>query len=164
MANAEMDKKLEKLWDEMTDIPFDEDEDGDLYLSRDYGPFYKGDSREEIWHWFDHRHSKGIHYLLYERVTGEKPTIHTLTIISYPAVDNKPPRNFYSTEDEPSFLEKAKAYFQKNASIEEAEGILSAEWNDELHRGEIVFPDFSKIFYICASASDLDAALKKDSF
>lgn len=81
-----------------------------------------------------------------------------------PAVDNNPPRVLYSTEDESSFLKKAKAYFQKNTSIEEAEGILSAEWNDKLHRGEIVFPDFSKIVYVCTTASDLDAVLKKDSF
>ena len=61
------DGKIERLWDGMTDIPFDEDEDGDLYISRDYGPFHKGESREYIWHWFDEKHSKGIHYLLYER-------------------------------------------------------------------------------------------------
>lgn len=61
------DGKIERLWDGMTDIPFDEDEDGDLYISRDYGPFHKGESREHIWHWFNEKHSKGIHYLLYER-------------------------------------------------------------------------------------------------
>lgn len=164
MANAERDRELEKLWDEMIDVPFDEDENGDMYLSRDYGPFHKDDCREEIWHWFDERHSRGVHYLLYERAAGEKPMINAMVVISRPAVDDNPPRIFYSTEDESSFLEKAKAYFQKDASIKEAEGILSAEWNNELHRGEIVFPDFSKILYICASASDLDAALKKDSF
>lgn len=60
------DGKIERLWDGMTDILFNEDKDGNLYLSRDYGPFYKGDSREYIWHWFDEKHSKGIHYLLYE--------------------------------------------------------------------------------------------------
>lgn len=61
------DGKIERLWDGMTDIPFDEDEDGDLCISQDYGPFFKGDSREYIWYWFDKKHSKGIHYLLYER-------------------------------------------------------------------------------------------------
>lgn len=60
------DASIEQLWDGMTDIPFDEDEDGDLYISQDYGPFRKGDSREYIWHWFDQKHSKGVHYLLYE--------------------------------------------------------------------------------------------------
>lgn len=60
------DASIEQLWDGMTDIPFDENEDGDLYILQDYGPFNKGDSREYIWHWFDKKHSKGVHYLLYE--------------------------------------------------------------------------------------------------
>ena len=54
------DSELEKLWDGMENIPFDEDKDGDLILACDYGPFEKGESRDVIWHWFDEHHSKGI--------------------------------------------------------------------------------------------------------
>lgn len=63
----EQDKILEGEWDELSDIPFDEDEEGTLYISRDWNGFKKGDSRDEIWHYFDRYHTKGIHYLLYER-------------------------------------------------------------------------------------------------
>lgn len=35
-------------------------------LEKDWYMFEKGTSRENIWHWFDERHSKGIAYLLYD--------------------------------------------------------------------------------------------------
>jgi hypothetical protein len=60
------DKELEKLWDELTNIPFDEDEDGELVLAEDWNGFEKGADRESIWHWFDERHSKGVAWLIYE--------------------------------------------------------------------------------------------------
>ena len=64
------DKHLEKLWDELTDIPFDENKDGEMVLSHKWYIFEKGTTRNEIWIWFS-QHSKGIQYLLYER-NGEK--------------------------------------------------------------------------------------------
>lgn len=59
------DKLLEKLWDGLEDIPFYE-KDGEQYIEEDYFEFQKGTAREDIWHWFDERHSKGVHFLLYE--------------------------------------------------------------------------------------------------
>lgn len=58
------DKLITELWEGMRDIPFDEDEKGELYISKDYGPFDKGDSREDIWHWFDEHHSVGLYKLM----------------------------------------------------------------------------------------------------
>lgn len=60
------DKHLEKLWDELTDVPFDENKDGEMVLSHKWYIFEKGTTRNEIWIWFS-QHSKGIQYLLYER-------------------------------------------------------------------------------------------------
>lgn len=57
------DEQLEKLWDELEDIPVDADE----CIEVDWNGFEKGTDRYEIWHWFDERHSKGVHWLLYER-------------------------------------------------------------------------------------------------
>lgn len=60
-----LDELLEKLWEELEDVPFEEDE-GIEYLDDNYLDFEVGEtSKEDIWHWFDDRHSKGIHYLLY---------------------------------------------------------------------------------------------------
>lgn len=59
------DEELEKLWDELSDVPFDENEDGELVLTEDWYCFDAGTEREEIWHYFDKRHSKGVAYLLY---------------------------------------------------------------------------------------------------
>ena len=60
------DLELETKWQELTDVPFDEDTSGELILTEDWYLFTKGTSREDIWHWFDERHSKGVVWLLYE--------------------------------------------------------------------------------------------------
>ena len=61
------DEYLEAKWRELEDVPFDEDEDGSLYLAEDWWIFGRGDYRDEvIWVFFDEHHSKGLHYLLYE--------------------------------------------------------------------------------------------------
>lgn len=60
-----LDNLVEKIWDGLEDIPFYE-EDSEQYIEENYLDFEKGTSKEDIWHWFDERHSKGIHYLLYE--------------------------------------------------------------------------------------------------
>ena len=62
----EIDIKLEKIWDELEDVLFDEDDDGELILADDWYLFAKGTTRTDIWHWFDDRHSKGIAWLLYD--------------------------------------------------------------------------------------------------
>jgi hypothetical protein len=66
-----INKQIEKVWDEMTDVPFDENEKSDdgcyLVLGEDYSVWKKGTTRDDIWRWFDKHHSKGVYYLLYER-------------------------------------------------------------------------------------------------
>lgn len=66
---AEKDRELERLWEELSDIPFDENESGELILAAPWHGFPAHTEREEIWHWFDEGHSKGVAYLLY----GTKP-------------------------------------------------------------------------------------------
>lgn len=58
------DKKIEGHWMELENITFDENADGELVISENWLHFGKGTSREDIWHWFDQNHSKGVHYLL----------------------------------------------------------------------------------------------------
>ena len=62
---AERDGKLEALWADLEDVAFDEDADGRLRLVDPWLCFMAGTEREEIWRWFDQRHSKGVYYLLY---------------------------------------------------------------------------------------------------
>ncbi len=62
----EIDAKLEKIWDELEDVLFDEDDNGELVLADNWYLFSKGTSREDIWHWFDERHSKGVAWLIYD--------------------------------------------------------------------------------------------------
>ena len=60
------DARLEELWAELGDIPFDEaDVLGDMVLAEDWRGFLKGTDRHEIWRFFDANHSKGVAFLLY---------------------------------------------------------------------------------------------------
>lgn len=61
------DHNVELIWDSLEDVLFYEDGEGRMHLFYDWFLFEKGTEREEIWHWFDKNHSKGVHYLLYER-------------------------------------------------------------------------------------------------
>lgn len=61
----EQDDLLKKIWNELEDIPFVEDEHGELFLDKQWKIFPAGTSREEIWHWFDERYSGGVAALLY---------------------------------------------------------------------------------------------------
>lgn len=56
------DAKLEQLWGEFADVPMNP---GTEEMEEPFLHFPVGTNREEIWHWFDERHSKGVVYLLY---------------------------------------------------------------------------------------------------
>lgn len=58
----ERDEELEALWEQLVDVPIDPDTEK---LEEQYIHFPAGTDREDIWHWFDERHSKGVAYLLY---------------------------------------------------------------------------------------------------
>ena len=62
------DKDIEKLWEELEDVSFDEnDTSGDsnsLVLGYDWRRWPKGTRRDDIWHWFDVNYSKGLLRLL----------------------------------------------------------------------------------------------------
>lgn len=74
------DKQIEKLWDLLEDVPFDEDEEGRLVLAEDWFGFTKGIDRETIWYWFDENYSSGLASLMY----GEK---ENLTMKNYKEFD-----------------------------------------------------------------------------
>ena len=58
------DLKIEELWDELGDIPFDDDPEDEMVLADDFHIFTKRTPRYNIWHWFDEKHSNGVAYLL----------------------------------------------------------------------------------------------------
>jgi len=62
------DNQVEELWEDLENVPFNDNDPLDLYLENDWYIFWSGTSRDEIWAWFDRNHSKGISYLLYEYV------------------------------------------------------------------------------------------------
>ncbi len=56
------DQEIERLWLEFEDVPMNPETE---CMDMKFMHFPEGTSREDIWHWFDKRHSKGVHYLLY---------------------------------------------------------------------------------------------------
>jgi hypothetical protein len=58
------DAALEEAWDDFADIPMDPETE---CMEEPFLFFKAGTNREEIWHWFDEHHSKGVYWLLYER-------------------------------------------------------------------------------------------------
>lgn len=58
----ERDKQLEELWAELGDVPMDPETER---LDEAFHIWPAGTDREEIWHWFDERYSKGVAHLLY---------------------------------------------------------------------------------------------------
>ena len=59
----ERDRKIESIWRLLEDVPMNPETER---IEQPFWCFPAGTDRETIWHWFDDRHSKGVHYLLYE--------------------------------------------------------------------------------------------------
>ena len=55
------DKALEALWEEFSDVPMDPETE---CMEEQFLDFPAGTYREDIWHWFDQRYSKGVAHLL----------------------------------------------------------------------------------------------------
>lgn len=56
------DTELEELWQAFGDVPMNPETE---VMADNFLHFPKGTHREDIWKWFDQKHSKGIHFLLY---------------------------------------------------------------------------------------------------
>lgn len=54
---------LEDLWSRFIDIPMNPETE---CIEAPFIHFTAGTHREEIWHWFNERYSKGVYALLYE--------------------------------------------------------------------------------------------------
>lgn len=59
---SDRDEALEELWEEFGDVPMNPETEK---IEAPFLGFPSGTDKEDIWHWFDERHSRGVHYLLY---------------------------------------------------------------------------------------------------
>lgn len=59
----ERDELLEKMWAEFGDVPFNPETE---QIEVDFGPWKAGTDKEDIWHWFDERYSKGVYELIWK--------------------------------------------------------------------------------------------------
>ena len=58
------DNDLKELWEMFDDVPMNHETE---CMEEAFLGFPAGTHREEIWHWFDERYSKGVYALLYGR-------------------------------------------------------------------------------------------------
>ena len=56
------DTRLEELWAQFSDVPMNPETE---CIEERFMGWEPGTGREEIWRWFDRRHSRGVAYLLY---------------------------------------------------------------------------------------------------
>ena len=61
------DREVERLWDKFADVPMNPDTE---CMEAEFLDFPAGTPREDLWHWFDERHSKGVAHLLYGFTKG----------------------------------------------------------------------------------------------
>lgn len=60
---TDRDSEIEALWQAFSDVPMNPETEK---TEAPFLGFPVGTDREDIWHWFDERHSKGVAWLLYE--------------------------------------------------------------------------------------------------
>lgn len=56
------DEELEEMWSLFADVPVNPETE---CIEEPFAGWGAGISREEIWHWFDERYSKGVYALMY---------------------------------------------------------------------------------------------------
>lgn len=56
------DAEIKELWEEFEDVPMNPETE---CMEEAFLGFPAGTHREEIWHWFDERYSKGVAHLAY---------------------------------------------------------------------------------------------------
>lgn len=61
MTLHDRDAILEELWSALEDVPMNPETER---MDEDFLDFPAGTLREDIWHWFDERHSRGVAYLM----------------------------------------------------------------------------------------------------
>ena len=126
------DKEMESLWEKLEDIPFIEDEDGRLILDSDepWHNFAPGTTKEEIWHYFDRNHSKGINYLVNEYESKTKELQEQSKKEGYEAG--------YSGEYEPNDLtqEEQESQMYKKIYTKDSDGF--EEWTEYDNKGNII--------------------------
>lgn len=71
---VERDTALEKLWEEFGDVPMNPETE---CMEAPFLDFPAGTFREDIWRWFDERHSKGVAYLMYG---GTEPSLDNMAL------------------------------------------------------------------------------------
>ena len=75
---SEWDAALEELWAKLGDVPMDPETER---MDAPFLGFPAGTPREDIWHWFDERHSKGVAHLLYGRRNQPDERMKCYTVV-----------------------------------------------------------------------------------
>lgn len=110
------DIELEELWERFTDIPMNPETE---CIEEPFMGWGVGIHREEIWHWFDKRHSKGVACLLYGEAANGKTVCEKCFIVTH--------RNYAEGTDACAYKSKEDAQEAVEEEVELVVESLSQE-------------------------------------
>lgn len=113
----ERDEDIENLWHQFEDVPMNPETE---CLEASFLGFPEGTHREEIWHWFDDRHSRGVHFLLY----GKKLNATSSTKHQFSPVYGGP-RAYTEEEIDLIIALEAKGFFVESVKIEGGRSVVN---------------------------------------
>ena len=111
------DKVLEQWWEALADIPFNPDTE---QIEEQFLHFPVGTDREEIWHWFDKRHSNGVAYLMYSGTEDYVPETRRLYGLKKRCFDCESADCAYNSGE----LCRFPLIYERTPTINETEGCL----------------------------------------
>lgn len=117
------DEELEELWAQLEDCPMDPETEK---IEEPFMHFQAGTDREDIWHWFDERHSKGIAYLLYRDDVDRTPETAKLRYLKQLCIECESKTCQYNRGGECRFA----LVHERKPSINDVDGCINYDYQE----------------------------------
>ena len=117
------DEELEEMWRRFGDVPMDPETE---CIEEQFMGWGSGTHREEIWHWFDRRHSKGIAYLLYNEGFDRTPEAAKLLYLKQLCIECESSSCQYNHQGECRFA----LVHERKPRITDEDGCIDYDFNE----------------------------------
>ena len=125
-ALRDRDEELEEMWRRFGDVPMDPETE---CIEEQFMGWGSGTHREEIWHWFDRRHSKGIAYLLYNEGLDRTPEAAKLLYLKQLCIECESSSCQYNHQGECRFA----LVHERKPRITDEDGCIDYDFNEGEH-------------------------------
>ena len=125
-ALRDRDEELEEMWRRFGDVPMDPETE---CIEEQFMGWGSGTHREEIWHWFDRRHSKGIAYLLYNEGLDRTPEAAKLLYLKQLCIECESSSCQYNHLGECRFA----LVHERKPRITDEDGCIDYDFNEGEH-------------------------------